>query len=68
MPRATIICLWPNIDNRHNPTQLLVFLGCASGNNYTSWIIPLFIWLPKFYKSETFPVWNSADFQKENIE
>ena len=40
MLRAIRMCLWPNMDNRDNTPQLLVSLGCASGTNLTSGIIP----------------------------
>ena len=41
MLRPIRMCLWPNVDNRDNTLWLLVSLGCASGTNFTSGIIPL---------------------------
>ena len=40
MLRAIRMCLRPTVDNRNNTTRLLESLGCASGSNFTSGIIP----------------------------
>ena len=40
MLRAIRMCLRPNVDNGNNTTRPLVSLGCASGTNFTSGIIP----------------------------
>ena len=41
MLRAIRMCLRPNVDNGNNTTRPLVSLGCASGTNFTSGIIPI---------------------------
>ena len=41
MARAIRICLQPKMDNGNNATRSLVFLGFASGTNFTSNMTPL---------------------------
>ena len=40
MLRVIKMCLRPKVDNRNNTTRSLESLGCASGTNFTSGIIP----------------------------
>ena len=41
--RAITMCLRPNMDNGNNTPRSLVSLGCASGTNFSSGIIPIAI-------------------------
>ena len=41
MIQAIRMRLWPKVTNRDYTPRLLVSLGCASGTNLTSGIIPL---------------------------
>ena len=45
MLRVIRMCLRPNMDNGDNTTRPLVSLGCASGTNFTSGIIPILIFV-----------------------
>ena len=43
MLQAIRMCLWPTVANGNNTPRLLVSLGCASGTNFTSGIIPIIL-------------------------
>ena len=52
MLRAIRMCLRPKVDNENNTTRLLESLGCASGSNITSGIIPQLYELTEHFVSD----------------
>ena len=58
--RAIRMCLRPTVDNRNNTTRPLVSLGCASGTNFTSGIIPILV---KVVVSNTDKEWITSELK-----